>query len=165
MTMTGIKTTNDRSSTWQEFLLAAMSLVLVLVMTGQGVVQAAGIGMPMSQPDTVSGSAEMSEHDHHRSHEHDVPALTASDEDAATDMVAHHAGHADGSGCCPMSVCGSACSGVCSGTGVGVPVATAAPPTLSGLSRIGRAVTEDPVLARALGVPFRPPIPRHLAAG
>ena len=165
MTMTGNKTTSDRLSTWQGFLLAAMSLVLVLVMTGQGAAQAAGIGMPMSQSDTVSDSVELSAHDHHRSHEHHVSARTAADEDAAADKVAHHAGHADGSGCCPMSVCGSACSGVCSGTGVGVSAAAATLPALSGLFQIGSIVTDDPILARALGVPFRPPIPRHLAAG
>ena len=172
MTMTGIKTNSDRSSTGQFVLRAAMSLVLVLVMVGQGVVQAAGIGMSGEPPSTVSDSLEVPlEHDHRHSHEHphshehDGSAQAEVESDTTSGTLAHHGAHTDGSGCCPMSVCGSACSGVCSGSGVGVAVTSAEVPTLSGLSSAIGTLTDGPVAVRAPGVPFRPPIPRQLGAG
>ena len=142
-----------------------LSLVFVLVMTGQGPVQAAGTGMSAGEPVGTFDPVEAPPaHDHHRSHGHDVPAGADARSDATGGGGAHHAGHADGSGCCPASVCSSACGGLCSGSGVGVPAMVAAVTRLSGRPLIVGATTDDPVRTRALGVPFRPPIARPLAA-
>ena len=92
------------------------------------------------------------------------PLPTAPTIEASTTAGTSHATHADGGGCCPTGACGGACDGACPGAGAGPCSVGEAFRASNGTRSPGGLRAGEPLLAGALGAPFRPPIERATTA-